>query len=149
MTQQTVYFTCSAAMQDSERYKQLLHPVSRHFAAASDKYEIIEGRAVFPTVTQWRKGWPAMVERLDVLIFLVDDSHTLGHGCWTEVCAARKQGKKVFMAQLTSENELVLVEWQHLEFTLNKLSQRNYARIAERGTARRKYAEKAGEVRVL
>ncbi len=55
------------------------------------------------------------------------------------------------MAQLGLEEneELVLTEWKHLEYTLNKLSQRNYARIAERGAMMRQRAGKAGEITVL
>ncbi len=148
MTQQTtVYFTAPTAVRTTQRYERLFHHVSHHFSG--DEYEIIEARKECPTATQWRKAWPAMLQRIDTLVFMLNDEGCLGHGTWTEVCQVRQARKKVFLAQLTSESELVLVEWQHLEFTLNKLSQRNYARIAERGTARRKYAEKAGEVRVL
>ncbi len=148
MSQQTIYFTAPAAVRTTERYEQFFYHIAHHFSAADD-HEIIEAREVCPTVHAWRKAWPALLERIDVLVFMLNDEGCLGNGTWTEVCQVRQAGKKVFLAQLTSENELALVEWQHLEFTLNRLSQRNYARIAARGTARRKYAEKAGEVKVL
>lgn len=145
MRKQVIYFTAPAAVRTTQRYEQFFSHVAHHFEGD----EIISSREVCPTVTQWRKAWPALLQRIDALVFMLNDGGCLGHGTWTEVYQVRQAGKKVFLAQLTSENELALVEWQHLEFTLNKLSQRNYARIAERGTARRKHAEEAGEVRVL
>lgn len=148
MSQQTIYFTAPAAVRTTERYEQFFYHVAHHFAAGDDN-EIIEAREVCPTVHAWRKAWPALLERIDVLVFMLNDEGCLGHGSWTEVCQVRKAGKKVFLAQLNSDNELVLVEWQHLEYTLNKLSQRNYARIAERGAMMRQRAGKAGEITVL
>ena len=123
-----IYLAAPDAVRTTDRYEEFFYRIAHHFQGA----ELLEARELFPTAKAWVKGWKDILERIDTLVFLRNEERAIGHGTWTEVIQAHNAGKRVLLARMNRENELMLVSWEQLSIKLNKANKRNYAKIGYR-----------------
>ena len=112
-----LYLSAPKAVRQTDRYETFFSLISHHFQGT----QLLEARALFPNVKKWRRGWRAVLERIDTLVFLRTAEHTIGYGTWVEVCQAYQAGKQVLLARMTREEALELIPYARL--TWGKISE--------------------------
>ncbi len=128
MEQRVIYLAAPQAVRETDRYETYYFLLSHHFTGA----QILEARELFPTSKAWFAGWKDVLARIDTLVFIRNSEHGLGRGTWTEVREAAKVGKRVLMARMNRENQLVLVPFNQLRYDIQKEDKRNFALVTYR-----------------
>jgi hypothetical protein len=117
MNKRVVYLAAPASTWDSDRYEKYFYLVGHHFSTC----ELLEAREV-------RADWAAVLDRVDVVVFLRNTDKAVDKPTWEEIDEARDRGMDVYMCVTDREDNLVLIEWDELKCTLLK-GEGNYARI--------------------
>jgi hypothetical protein len=126
MKQLTVYVTAPRVVQQTDRYEEYFFKIGHHFKQAA----ILESRELFPTTKAWLAGWPGVLERLDVLVFIRNEEKYVGKGTFEEIMQAHNAGKEIYMCVTNKADELVLVEWDELKCKMNEYPNKvNFARF--------------------
>jgi hypothetical protein len=77
------------------RYDHFLEVVVEHY----EDWEVIPARSQWHSNEDWRLGWPALLDTLDVLVGFGEPDGIIGQGTFAEIVEAADAGCEVWIAE--------------------------------------------------